>query len=182
MKKFSRKTAETDVTAIFDADKTDISTGIGFFDHMLKTLAIHSGFNLIIRAEGDDTHHIIEDVAICLGRAISEVKKEGIRRYGHAIVPMDDSVAICGLDFSGRGAFIFDGELTGYSEMTAENFLHFFDTLCRNSGLNVYLRVKGTNSHHMIEASFKAFAISLSEALLPEKNKKSYRSAKGVLD
>jgi imidazoleglycerol-phosphate dehydratase len=180
MKKFSRKTAETEVTAIFDAGKTEIDTGIRFFNHMLETLAKHSGFNIVVRAKGDDDHHIIEDVAICLGKAISEVDKRGIERYGDAIVPMDEAVAICGIDFSGRGVFNFEGEIKDYTGMSVENFLHFFDTFCRNSGINAYLAVKGRNSHHMMESAFKAFAIALKNAM--KRSGDDFRSTKGVLD
>ncbi|MEM2726948.1 MAG: imidazoleglycerol-phosphate dehydratase [Archaeoglobaceae archaeon] len=179
MKKISRKTKETEVTAVFASEKLEIETGIDFFDHMLETISKHSGFNLEVRATGADEHHVIEDVAICLGKSISELDKKGMERFGSAIVPMDESVAICGLDFSGRGVFVFDGELKD-SDIRAEDFLHFFDTLCRNSGLNVYLAVKGKNSHHMMECAFKAFAIALRQAL--NKTGKEFRSAKGVLD
>ena len=179
MKKFSRKTEETEVTVIFGADKTEVDTSIAFLDHMLKTLAKHSGYGIVVKAKGDNEHHVIEDVAICFGNAIREVGKKGIERFGDAIVPMDDAVAICGLDFSGRGVFVFDGEIRN-GEMKGEDFLHFLDALCRNAGLNVYLRVKGSNSHHMMEAAFKALAISLRKAL--KKSGEDYRSAKGVLD
>ncbi len=179
MKKFSRKTLETEVTAIFDADKTEIDTGIPFFDHMLKTLAQHLGKNIIVKARGDNCHHVIEDVAICLGKAIGSLDKKGMERFGDAIVPMDDAVTICGMDFSGRGVFVFEGELKDY-EIRSEDFLHFFDTLCRNSGINVYMKVSGKNAHHMMESAFKAFAIALKKAL--RKSGDGYRSAKGVLD
>ncbi|WP_456468633.1 imidazoleglycerol-phosphate dehydratase [Archaeoglobus sp.] len=179
MKKFSRKTEETEVTATFGTEKTEVETGIPFLDHMLKTLAKHSGYGIAVRAKGDNEHHVIEDVAICLGSAIGSVNKKGIERFGDAIIPMDDAVAICGLDFSGRGVFVFDGELRD-GDMRAEDFLHFLDTLCRNAGLNVYLKVKGSNSHHMMEAAFKALAVSLGKAL--KKSGEDYRSAKGVLD
>jgi len=179
MKKVSRKTKETEVSAVFASEKLEIGTGIPFFDHMLETIATHSGFNIEVRASGFDEHHVIEDVAICLGKSISEFEKKGIERFGSAIVPMDDAVAICGLDFSGRGVFVFEGELKD-GGIKAEDFLHFFDTLCRNSGLNVYLAVKGKNSHHMIECAFKAFALALRQAL--SKTGRDFRSAKGVLD
>lgn len=179
MKKVSRKTEETEVTIIFASEKLKIETGIDFFDHMLETISKHSGFNLEVKAIGVDEHHVIEDVAICLGRSISEIDKKGIERFGSSIVPMDDSIAICGLDFSGRGVFVFEGELKD-GKMKAEDFLHFFDTLCRNSGLNVYLAVKGKNSHHMMECAFKAFAIALKQAL--KRTGEDFRSAKGVLD
>jgi len=181
MKKFSRKTEETEVDVIFGSEKTDIRTGIPFLNHMLKTLSKHSGYGLIVKATGDDEHHIIEDVAICLGNAIGNISKKGIERFGDAIVPMDDAVAICGLDFSGRGIFVFEGDIRDGS-MKSEDFIHFLDTLCRNAGLNVYLKVMGKNSHHMMEAAFKALAISLKKALRKSESEDGFRSAKGVLD
>ena len=179
MKKFSRKTEETEVTVIIDAEKTEVETTIAFLDHMLKTLSRHSGIAMRVEAKGDLEHHVIEDVAILLGRALAEINKKGIERFGDAIVPMDDAVAICGLDFSGRGVLVVDGEF-GDGEMKEEDFLHFLDTLCRNAGLNVYLSVKGKNSHHKMEAAVKAIAISLKKSL--KKSGNEYRSAKGVLD
>lgn len=174
-----RKTEETEVSATFGAEKTEISTGIEFFDHLLLTIAKISGYGIEIKAKGRDEHHVVEDVAICLGKSIAEIEKKGIERFGFAIVPMDESVAICALDFSGRGVFVFEGELKDCG-IKAENFLHFFDTLCRNSGLNVYLEVRGKNSHHMMEACCKSFALALRQAL--RKSGSEYRSAKGVLD
>ncbi|MEM4472166.1 MAG: imidazoleglycerol-phosphate dehydratase [Archaeoglobaceae archaeon] len=179
MKRVSRKTEETEVIATFNSEKTEISTGIDFFDHMLLTLSKISGFCIEVKARGKDVHHLIEDVAICLGKSIAEIDKRGIERFGYAIVPMDESVATCAVDFSGRGFFVFEGELKD-CEIKAEDFIHFFDTLARNSGLNVYLAVKGKNSHHMMESSFKAFALALRQAL--RKFGEEYRSAKGVLD
>ncbi|MCQ4152769.1 MAG: imidazoleglycerol-phosphate dehydratase [Archaeoglobi archaeon] len=179
MKRVSRKTKETEVTAVFDSEKLEIETGVKFLDHMLETISTHSGFNIEVKATGDDKHHLIEDVAICLGKSISEFDKKGIERFGSAIVPMDEAVAICGIDFSGRGTLVFEGEIKD-GEIRAEDFLHFFDTLCRNSGLNVYLAVRGRNSHHMMESAFKAFAIALKQAL--SKTGRDFKSAKGVLD
>ncbi len=180
MKKFSRKTKETDVIVHFDAEKTEVETGISFFNHMLETFAKHSGFNIVVRAKGDDKHHVIEDVAICLGKVIGEINKKGIERFGDAIVPMDDAVALCGLDFSGRGVFVIEGELKDYDDFKSEDFIHFLDTFSRNSGLNIYLYVKGKNSHHMMEAAFKAIAIAFRKAL--RRSEENYRSTKGVLD
>ncbi|MCX8172361.1 MAG: imidazoleglycerol-phosphate dehydratase [Archaeoglobaceae archaeon] len=179
MKKVSRKTKETDVIATFASEKLEIETSIPFLNHMLETISTHSGFNIEVKATGTSVHHVIEDVAICLGKSISEYEKRGIERFGDAVVPMDEAVAICGVDFSGRGVFVFEGELSD-GEIKAEDFIHFFDTLCRNSGLNVYLAVRGRNPHHMMESAFKAFAIALKEAL--SKTGKDFKSAKGVLD
>lgn len=179
MKRVSRKTDETEVLAAFDVEKIEIATGIDFFDHLLQTIAKISGIGIEVKAKGKNSHHVIEDVAICLGKSIAEIDKKGIERFGFAIIPMDDSVAICALDFSGRGVFVFEGELKD-SDIKAEDFLHFFDTLCRNSGLNVFLATKGKNSHHMMEVCCKAFAKALQQAL--KKTGSDYRSAKGVLD
>ncbi len=177
MKKFSRKTEETSVEVAFGGEKID--TGIAFLDHMLKTFCKHSGLDVGVKAAGDLEHHVVEDVAIVLGKALAQMEKKGIERFGDAIVPMDDAVAICGLDFSGRGVLVVEGEF-GDGEMREEDFLHFLDTLCRNAGLNVYLSVKGSNPHHKMEAAVKAIAISLKKAL--QKSGEGYRSAKGVLD
>jgi len=187
--KFSRKTRETEVSVYVCLDSEEVSaevdTGIPFLDHMLESFARHSGIALRVKAKGDlevDEHHTIEDVAISLGKAIANAlgEKRGIRRFGDAVVPMDDAVAICGIDISGRGYFNFSGDTGDVKGMKGENFEHFFDSLCRNSGINVYLEVKGKNSHHKMEAAFKAFAISFREAV--EVAGKEVPSTKGKLD
>ncbi len=178
MKKFSRKTEETEVEVIL-GEEQKFDTSIAFLDHMLKTLSRHSGIKLRVRARGDLEHHIIEDVAIVLGKALAGMDKKGIERFGDAIVPMDDAVAICGLDFSGRGVLVVEGGF-GDGEMREEDFLHFLDTLCRNAGINIYLSVKGSNSHHKMEAAVKAIAVSLKKALT--RSESEYRSTKGVLE
>ncbi len=181
-----RKTDEVDVTVMVDLDggRVDIRTGIPFFDHMLNSFAKYSEIGVEIEAKGDldvEEHHTIEDVAIGLGLAIRRAlgDKVGIARFGDAIVPMDDALAICAVDVSGRGYFNFEGEI-GNSGIRFENFVHFFDTLCKNAGLNVYLSVKGFNSHHMMEASFKAFGLAFGRAV--RVTGRSLRSTKGVLD
>ncbi len=179
MRKFKRKTLETEVEVVLDSDKTEIKTDIPFLNHMLLTFSKYLGRNLIVRAKGDLRHHVIEDVALCLGRTLSEIDKKGIERFGFAIIPMDDAVTICGLDFSGRGHLIFDGEIKD-GEISFSEFVHFFDTLCRNAGINAYIKVSGLDPHHVMESAFKAFAISLKTAI--KKTSNEYRSAKGVLD
>ena len=181
-----RKTKEVDVTVLIDLDESGakISTGIPFFDHMLNSFAKYSDIKLEIEARGDldiDEHHTIEDVAIAMGNAIRKAlgDKVGIARFGDAIVPMDDALAICAVDISGRGYFNFDGKI-GDSGIKFENFIHFFDTLCKNAGLNVYLSAKGFNAHHMMEACFKAFGIAFGKAV--RLVGKDVRSIKGVLD
>ncbi|RLI85725.1 MAG: imidazoleglycerol-phosphate dehydratase HisB [Archaeoglobales archaeon] len=185
--RIERKTREVEVEISIDLDGGDyeVDTGIPFFNHMLETFAEHSGVGLKLKARGDievDEHHTIEDVAITLGEAIKTAlgDKKGIARFGDAIIPMDDAVALCGVDVSGRGYFNFEGSVGSVKSMSGENFVHFFDTLCRNAGINVYLQLKGMNAHHMMEASFKAFAIAFREAI--EEGGKNIRSTKGVLD
>ncbi len=179
-----RKTKETDVLVEVDLDDKgyEIETTIPFFNHMLETLALHSEIKVTIKASGDLKHHIIEDVGIALGESIRKAlgDKKGIKRFGSCIIPMDESVAICGIDISGRGIFNLDGEIKGYIEgVDAEVFQHFFETLCRTSGINAYIQVKGKNLHHMIEAIFKAFAKSFKDAIKIEGEE--VRSTKGSL-
>ncbi len=172
-----RKTKEVDVYVEVDLDNEGykIETDLPFFKHMLETFARHSSVKLILRAYGDDEHHTIEDTAIALGKAIKRALgyKRGIKRFGYAMIPMDDALAMCALDVSGRGYFVLDGNLH-------ENYTHFFDTLCRNSGMNVHIVVKGFNSHHTVEACFKAFAIAFKEAVKIVGGEVA--STKGVLD
>ena len=172
-----RKTKEVDIYVEIDLDSKgySIETDIPFFKHMLETFAKHSSVDLKLRAYGDDEHHTIEDTAIALGKAIAKAlsDKRGVRRFGHAIIPMDDALAVCGLDLSGRGYFVIEGEID-------ENYIHFFDTLCRNSGMNAHLIVKGVNTHHKIESCFKAFALAFKSAI--EVVDSDIVSTKGVLD
>jgi|Deesub1362A_J573_1020465.scaffolds.fasta_scaffold00195_54 imidazoleglycerol-phosphate dehydratase len=186
--KYSRKTKETEVSVELDLDSEceyEIKTPIPFFTHMLETFARHSEISLKVHSEGDvdvDEHHTVEDTAIALGRALKEAigDKTGIERFGDAILPMDESIAICGVDVSGRGVFRFDGTIRGEVKgFKAENFLHFFETIARESGINTYLSIKGENLHHMMEAGFKAFAVSLRKAL--RISGKGLRSTKGEL-
>jgi imidazoleglycerol-phosphate dehydratase len=183
-----RKTREVDIRIELNLDvrEYEIETPIPFFTHMLETFARHSEIGLNVKAAGDvevDEHHTIEDVAISLGKAIRDAlgDKAGIARFGDAIVPMDESVAICGIDISGRGYLNFDGLLEGeVGGVSAENFIHFFDTLCRNAGINAYISVKGSNLHHIVEVCFKAFAMALKKAITLEG--KDVKSTKGTLD
>jgi len=174
---FRRKTMEVDIYVEIDLDSQgyNIETEDRFFKHMLETFAKHSGINLRLRAFGDDIHHVIEDTAIALGMAILRAlgDKRGLRRFGYAIVPMDDSLAVCGLDLSGRGYFVIDGDID-------ENYVHFFDTLCRNSRMNVHMNVRGFNSHHKVEACFKSLALAFKQA--KEITGEDVVSVKGVLD
>ncbi|WP_456478480.1 imidazoleglycerol-phosphate dehydratase HisB [Geoglobus ahangari] len=184
MVRVERKTKEVEVVVKLSLEGGEIAidTGIGFLDHMLTSLAFHSGIGLEVKARGDlhvDEHHTVEDVAIALGRAFRKaIEGKKISRFGSAIVPMDESVAMCGVDVSGRGYFVLEGEF-GDAGIRGENVFHFLDTFCRNSGVNVYLQVKGRNEHHKIESAFKALALALRHAL---REAEDVRSTKGTLD
>ena len=170
-----RKTNETAIALSFAIDGTgesSISTGIGFFDHMLEGFARHGLFDLKVNTEGDlavDCHHTIEDTGIVLGEAIKKAvgDKKGIKRFGNSILPMDETLVLCAIDLSGRPYLSFDAEFTmervGYfdTEMVKE----FFYAISYTAGMNIHIKVlSGTNNHHMIEAMFKAFAKALDEA------------------
>ncbi len=186
--KIKRKTNETDIELHLNLDgagKSEVDTGIGFLDHMLATFSRHSEVDLEVRARGDlhvDEHHMMEDVGICFGMALRKSlgDKKGIMRFGHAIVPMDEAISMVGIDLSGRGyaniSINIQGTIGGIS---GENFVHFFETLCREAGVNMFAEVKGENAHHMIESLFKAFAISLRDAI--KISGSDVRSVKGVI-
>ncbi len=184
-----RKTNETDIELklSMDGGGHSISTGIGFFDHMLTALSVHGGLGLELRVRGDlevDCHHTVEDTGIVLGQAIREAlgDRSGIERYGHAFIPMDEALGFCALDISGRPFLVFEGDfpqaVTGGFDccMTEE----FFRALAMNAGITLHLRCEyGKNSHHMIEAMFKAFAHALKDAI--EATGGGVLSSKGVL-
>ena len=186
---YSRSTRETTVSAALNLDggAVEISTGVGFFDHMLEALAVHAGFGLTLKAEGDlqvDGHHTVEDTGIVLGKALAEAMgdKGGIRRYGSFFIPMDESLALAALDVSGRPFLVFDAH---FPEERIGNYdscltLEFFRALAYNAGITLHLKILyGQNSHHMTEALFKAAAHALKEALEPEEG---VLSTKGTLD
>ena len=187
----TRKTKETDITVSLCLDgqgKAEISTGIGFFDHMLTALAVHSGMDLTVKAEGDlyvDCHHTVEDVGIVLGQALAQAlgDRGGIYRYGSALIPMDEALAESVVDVSGRPFLVFSApfvnERVGAFDvcMTEE----FFRALAFHGGLTLHLAVRyGKNDHHMIEALFKAFAHSLKNAVQTTGDG-AVLSSKGVL-
>ena len=172
----SRKTVETNVSASVNLDgqgRYDISTGIGFLDHMLEQLSKHSLIDITIKADGDlhiDGHHTAEDVGITLGQAIKEAvgDKKGIRRYGHFDLVMDEARASVSLDFSNRPVLVWDVEFTvqKLGEMDTELFQEFFNAFINAAGLTYHAtQLAGTNNHHVIEAIFKATAKSLRMAL-----------------
>lgn len=188
----SRKTKETDITCKLNIDGTGestISTGIGFFDHMLSGFSKHGFFDLELTCKGDlivDGHHSVEDTGIVIGTAIKEAigDKKGIMRYGSTILPMDDALAMCAIDLCGRPYFVFDCEFpterVGY--LDTELVKEFFYAVSYSAGMNLHIKmIHGENSHHMIEAIFKAFARALDEATLTDPRIRDVLSTKGSL-
>ncbi|TNF49336.1 MAG: bifunctional histidinol-phosphatase/imidazoleglycerol-phosphate dehydratase HisB [Bacteroidetes bacterium] len=184
-----RKTNETDIRIAINLDgsgKSSISTGLGFFDHMLEQLSKHGGIDLEINVQGDleiDEHHTIEDVAICLGETFLEAlgSKKGIERYGF-LLPMDDCLAQVAIDFGGRPWLVWDTsfkrEMIG--EMPTEMFIHFFKSFSDGAKCNLNIKAEGDNEHHKIESIFKAFAKAIKMAIR-QTNDYSIPSTKGVL-
>lgn len=188
----SRKTKETDITCKLNIDGTGestVSTGIGFFDHMLSGFSKHGFFDLELTCKGDlivDGHHSVEDTGIVIGTAIKEAigDKKGIMRYGSTILPMDDALAMCAIDLCGRPYFVFDCEFpterVGY--LDTELVKEFFYAVSYSAGMNLHIKmIHGENSHHMIEAIFKAFARALDEATLTDPRIRDVLSTKGSL-
>lgn len=188
----SRKTGETDIQIKLDLDgtgKSEVDTGIGFFNHMLISFAKHGLFDLTVKVKGDlnvDCHHTIEDTGIVLGQAIKEAlgDKKQIKRYGSVILPMDEALIMCALDLSGRPYLIFDAEFTtdrvGYfdTEMVKE----FFYAITYTAGMNLHIRqMAGSNNHHIIEGMYKAFAKALDNATIKDERITDLLSTKGSL-
>lgn len=186
--KVNRKTKETDISISLNLDgsgKSNISTGLGFFDHMLDQLAKHGHVDLEIKVTGDlhiDEHHTIEDTALALGDAFLQAlgNKRGIERYGFCL-PMDDCLAQVALDFGGRPWLVWDAEFKRekIGEMPTEMFIHFFKSFSDTAKCNLNIKAEGTNEHHKIEAIFKAFAKSIKMAVKKEGNE--LPSTKGTL-
>ncbi len=184
----SRATNETRIEVRVNLDSPDplkIGTGIGFYDHMLEQIAKHGGFSLELECEGDlhvDDHHTIEDTAICLGQALRSAlgSKRGIGRYGF-VVPMDESEARASIDLSGRGNLVFDGDFPRDSVggLATEMVKHFFGTLADALGAAIHVEVRGENTHHMVEACFKAVGRCLRDAFRREGT--ALPSTKGML-
>lgn len=188
----ARKTMETDITAKLTLDgkgNSNIDTGIGFLDHMLTLFTKHGQLDLELTAKGDtyvDAHHTVEDIGIVLGKCIAEAlgSKESIQRYGNSFVPMDESLAQVCLDISGRAFLVFDvpftNEMTG--TMETQLFEEFFRALAFNAGITLHVKLHyGKNSHHMIEAVFKAFGRAMREAVKIDKSVSGVMSTKGSL-
>ncbi len=186
-----RKTGETDVKLTLDLDggAVEASTGVGFLDHMLDLLGRHGRLGLSVSAEGDletGAHHTVEDVGIVLGQALDEAlgDRAGIRRYGEATVPMDETLGRCAIDISGRPYCRFDAELpavsiAGFDSELAEEF---FRAVANSSRMTLHVWAEyGTNAHHIIEACFKAFARALRIAVSIDPDEKGVPSTKGTL-
>ncbi|MDP6331271.1 MAG: imidazoleglycerol-phosphate dehydratase HisB [SAR324 cluster bacterium] len=187
-----RKTKETSVLVRLNLDgegRSKIKTGIEFLDHMLEQLAFHGLLDLEIECEGDlhiDSHHSIEDIGIAIGQAFKEAlgEKTGIRRYGHAYIPMDESLLRAVLDFSGRPEFVFNGQFGRYNlgNLDTQMIPHFFKSLAFNCGLTLHLSIlDGSNDHHKCEGLFKAFARALSDAIALDSRRMGVSSTKGTL-
>jgi imidazoleglycerol-phosphate dehydratase len=170
-----RVTAETRITVHLDLDgqgRSEISTGIGFLDHMLAQVSRHGFMDIVMECQGDlqvDSHHTAEDAGIALGKALAIAleDKKGIRRYGAALLPMEDALILCALDFSGRPYLAFDAAFTTprLGELDTEMIEEFFRALCLHSGCNLHIRLlAGKNNHHIAEAMFKAFGKAVDQA------------------
>lgn len=186
-----RKTKETQIYVELNLDggNTDINTGIGFFNHMLTAFAVHGGFGITVKVKGDlevDCHHTIEDTGIVLGKAFYKAlgDKSGIERYGSFYIPMDEALAFASVDVSGRPFLVFNAEFPQavVGEYDACMTEEFFRAFAFNSGLTLHIKSEyGANSHHIIEAIFKAVAHSLKCAVARNKNGETL-STKGSLD
>ena len=187
----SRETAETDVEVTLDLDgdgESTVDTGVGFFDHMLSSLATHGLFDLTVRCDGDlevDDHHTVEDVGIAIGEALREAlgDKRGIVRYADRRVPLDEAVASVVVDVSGRPRFYFDGSFSqeAVGEFTSDMARHFAESVAMNAGVTLHAAVEGENAHHEIEALFKALARALDDATRVDDRRGSTPSTKGKL-
>jgi imidazoleglycerol-phosphate dehydratase/histidinol-phosphatase len=186
----ARKTRETDILVELDLDgngKTDIDTGLHFFNHMLEQIGKHAGIDLTIRVKGDlevDEHHTVEDTAIALGEALMKAlgDKRGIERYGFCL-PMDDCLCSVALDFGGRSWLVWDADFKRerVGDVPTELFLHFFKSLSDSARMNLNIKAEGNNEHHKIEGIFKAFARSIKMAIRRDIYKYDLPSTKGLL-
>ncbi|MBO4807283.1 MAG: bifunctional histidinol-phosphatase/imidazoleglycerol-phosphate dehydratase HisB [Paludibacteraceae bacterium] len=185
-----RTTKETDIYIRLNLDgtgKCDISSGLGFFDHMLEQIGKHSGCDLTIKVKGDlnvDEHHTIEDTAIALGEALLQAlgNKRGIERYGYAL-PMDECLCSVALDFGGRPWLVWDADFKReyVGDMPTEMFFHFFKSLSDSAKMNLNIKAEGTNEHHKIEGIFKALARSIKMAIKRDIYKYELPSTKGII-
>jgi imidazoleglycerol-phosphate dehydratase len=189
----SRKTGETNISlelALEGETSYENTTGVGYFDHMLDLFARHGRFGLQVNADGDTetgAHHTVEDVGIVLGQALDEAlgDRAGIRRYGSALVPMDEALAECAIDISGRPHLVFRADLppTSIAGFETELAEEFFGAVANSAKLTLHISVRyGTNVHHMIEAAFKAFARALRVAVSIDPEETGVPSTKGTLN
>ena len=188
-----RKTAETDIVLSLNLDgegKSIVDTGCGFMDHMLTLFASHGGFDLGVTCKGDtkvDYHHSVEDIGICLGKAFAEALGDcrGIYRYGSKIIPMDEALILCAVDFSGRDCLVNRLEIPAekVGDFDTELVDEFFVAFARNAKLSLHFQqLEGRNSHHIIEGAFKAFARAVGEAVsIDPKKADKIPSTKGIL-
>lgn len=190
--KIVRKTAETSIELelVLDSQEpSSIETGIGFLDHMLVLFAKHGFMQLQVKAKGDlevDTHHTVEDIGIVLGQAIKEAvgDKKGIRRYGTMTLPMDETLMLCALDLSGRPYLNMDVEFTveRLGALETEMIREFFYAIAVNAGMNLhFVKMAGSNNHHMAEAMFKAWGQAMDMAVTVDPRITGVRSSKGSL-
>ena len=188
----TRQTRETDITVTLNLDgsgRTDLATGIGFFDHMLDGFARHGLFDLTVRCTGDlqvDCHHTIEDVGITLGQAIAKAlgDKVGLVRYGSCLLPMDETLALFAVDLCGRPYFVYDANFAtpACGGMDTQMAREFFYAVSYAAAMNLHLKVLyGENDHHKLEAMFKAFAKALSAATRQDARIEGVLSTKGSL-
>ena len=188
----TRKTRETTIEVILDVDgsgKSEISTGIGFMDHMLELFARHGKFDLKIKARGDlevDAHHTMEDLGLVLGTAFAEAlgNKAGIRRYGSFLLPMDESLVLVALDLSGRPYLVYDlvPPVEKVGTLDTALFHEFFQAFCVKGGINLHIKLlSGGEIHHIFEAVFKGLARALEQAVSADPKEKGIPSTKGTL-
>ena len=188
----NRKTKETDIQLTLNLDGTgnaEVNTGVGFFDHMLNHIARHGLFDLSVQAQGDliiDDHHTVEDVGIALGSTFRQALQNcaGIDRVGNCFMPMDEALVQCSIDISGRGHCVCELDLPAplLGHFTTELTPEFFRAFAVNAGWTVHIRqISGTNTHHIVEAAFKAFARAAAQAVALNPRVTGIPSTKGVL-
>jgi imidazoleglycerol-phosphate dehydratase len=188
----ARKTRETNIIVelnLYGSGQAKVKTGIAFFDHMLVSLARHALFDLTLKAKGDlevDQHHTVEDVGLVLGQAIKKAlgDKKGIARFGSATVPMDDALVMAAVDLGGRPYLAFEVSLKGRQvrDLDTELIVEFFRAFAQAGAMNLHVRqLDGRNTHHLIEAAFKATAVALREAVGKQPRARGVPSTKGVI-
>lgn len=186
-----RATRETSVKVELDLDGTgqvSVNTGVGFFDHLLTSFGTHALFDLTVQTEGDlevDDHHTVEDTALALGQALSDAlgDRTGIQRFGDATVPMDEALARCALDLSGRAYAVLDIPLRqpAIGNFSTQNLAHAIEAMARSGGVSLHLSATGFNDHHIAEAAIKALARAMRAAVAPDPRRDGVASTKGTL-